>query len=130
MLTRKEIEMAVACRNPVPNADAIEFVKRTLNPAPPPSGGLLELDIGYAHHGGISHVMFTMCGTPTRGHALLRSDNGGLDDIHMGYRLHVERFGAKQLRLIQNPATVAMFLQVARMEADRVGFREKERHTY
>lgn len=133
MKSMKEIRYEIAGHRPVSDADAIEFVKRTLYSVPPPSGGILQLRMEYAHHGGISRVNFAMRGTSTRGYAILHSDNGSLDPFLNSpdaYELHVRKYCARAYRRTRDAATVAMFLQVARLEAARVGFRETDNWTY
>ena len=129
----KKIRMEVACHRSVTNSDAIEYVKRTLDPHPPASGGILLVTLEYGRHGGISRVMFVLCGTPTLGEATLHSDNGSIAPFQNScddYTLHVQNYGARAARRTRNAGDVAMFLQVARLEAERVGYRETDGFTY
>jgi hypothetical protein len=135
MMTRKEVRMEVACHRNIPDADAIEFVKRTLNPDPPPPPyeSMLQLRTEYALHGNLSRVLFALSGTPARGYATLHSNDGSLDAFLNSpddYRLYIEQFGTEKPRRTRDAATVAMFLQVARLEANRVGYREENSHSY
>ena len=133
MRTRKQIRMDIACHRAIPDTDAVEFVKRTLYPVPPPSGGFLQLCIEYARHGDISRVLFAMTGTPLKGCATLYSNNGSLDAFQNptnDYRLDIQPYATVNPRRTQDAVTIALFLQVARLHAGRVGYRNEDAFRY
>ena len=120
----KSIKTEVECSRPVSDADARKFVKLCLAPNETDSRRILSVEIVRAYQGNPSLVVFSLVGSPVRGHALLYPYNGSLKfQRHAieSYVLKIQNYTGTSPRRTRDVSSLTMFLQVARAKAKEQG---------